>query len=63
MALTFAFVEVYIPINPVTEEQSAPTMKAKVLPKPRPIYIPIIRIKEKANRIEYSFLINDIAPL
>ena len=63
MVLTFALVAVYIPMKPAMDEHPAPIIKAKVLPKPKPMYIPKISIRENKNKIEYSFLINDIAPL
>ena len=55
--LTFAFVAVYIPINPVTEDVTAPTINATVLLKPNPRYIPKTSIRENTNKIEYSFFI------
>ena len=60
--LTFAFVAVYMPIKPVTEELKAPTMNAIVLSNPSPIYIPKISIRENTKRMEYSFFMNAIAP-
>ena len=36
VVLTLALVAVYMPINPVADEQTAPIMNATVLAKPRP---------------------------
>jgi hypothetical protein len=62
VVLTFALVEVYIPIKPVADEQRAPIINANVLSGPRPIYTPTVRNRAKKNNTEYSFLIKVIAP-
>jgi len=62
VVLTFALVDVYMPINPVADEQRAPITNARVLCGPSPTKTPTVSKSEKINRIEYSFLIKVIAP-
>mgnify|MGYP007000153551 CR=1 len=59
VVLTFALVDVYMPINPVADEQSAPITNANVLSAPSPTKTPTVSKSEKTNRIEYSFLMKE----